>query len=462
MPRDPRRATTFLATALLSSVALFGLLRTTWVETHVVGPLTAIQGQAAEFYAGAPAAPIAITTACSGTDVLALCLAAILACPVPWRARLTGALGGVAVVLALNTMRIASLGRAAASPALFEALHLQVWPAILLVVVAGYVLAWMAATLRPHASGDGDAMPMLRAFAPRAAILLVAFALATPWIARSETLAVAGGWTAAAAAVLLGAMGITASVTGNVLATSRGAFIVTPECLATALVPLYLAGVLTVRRSWRWRLAAVALAIPVFAALAVVRLLLLALPRAVSASPLFLVHGFHQLVLAVVAIGLLAAWREPPASRGWRKAAARAGVALGAAVLLAAVAGGTITRVITGVASAIAPHALTALSGPGDTQGALALLPAYQAALLLALAIAAWTGWRRALPAFGVLLLTQVALLVGVGEAAARTALVPHALIVRALAVAVPVLLTLAMLRGSPMPVARPAADGPG
>ena len=100
--------------------------------------------------------PVAVTAECSGTDVLALCLAAILACPVPWRARLAGAAGGVALVLALNTVRIATLGRAAASPALFQALHLQVWPAILVLATAGYVFAWMRGALgATRADGGG-------------------------------------------------------------------------------------------------------------------------------------------------------------------------------------------------------------------------------------------------------------------------------------------------------------------
>src|SRR6185295_5373450 len=104
--------------------------------------LTQLQKQAADYYAGRPAVPVAVTPECSGTDVLALCLAAILACPVSWRARLAGATGGIALVLAVNTARIATLGHAAASPALFQALHLQVWPAVLVLATAGYVLAW--------------------------------------------------------------------------------------------------------------------------------------------------------------------------------------------------------------------------------------------------------------------------------------------------------------------------------
>jgi len=475
MPADPRRATTFLLGALFWSLGLFALLRTPWVETRLVLPLTQMQKQAADYYAGSPSVPVAVTLECSGTDVLALCLGAILACPVSWRARLAGTAGAVAFVLGLNTVRIATVGHAAVSPALFRALHLQVWPAILVLATAGYVFAWMRKALGPTGrTEEGDTedralSPLVRRFAPRAAVLLVAFALCGPWIERSQALLEVGAWTARAAAFILTAAGMAAAATGNVLATSRGAFIVTPECLATPLVPLYVAGVLTARLAWPWRALALTAAPPVFAALAVARLLLLALPSALAASPLFLVHGFHQLVLAVIGVALLAMWREPPAPRMWARAAGRAGAALGAAAILAIVAGPALTSAVLGAARAVtslAPHTLTELGGPGDAQGALALLPAYQAGLLLALGMTAFAGWRRLLSAFGVLLASQVLFLVVLGELTDHAGLVAHALLLRAWAVGVPVVLTLVMLRAG-QPAAgtlarlRPAADGP-
>ena len=473
MPAKPRRATKFLLAALAWSLVLFALLRAPWVEERFVLPLTHLQKQAADYYTGGPSAPIAVSLECSGVDVLALCLAAILACPVPWRSRLAGTAGALAFVLGLNTVRIATLGLAAASPALFRALHLQVWPAILVCATAGYVFAWMRVIVEPGArseddGGHGALSPLVRRFAPRAAILLVAFALYGPWIARSEFLLQAGAATARAAAFILTAAGLAAVAAGNVLATTRGSFVVTPECLATALIPLYVAGVLTVRMTWPWRAIALMAAPPLFAALAIARLLLLALPPALAASPLFLVHGFHQLVLAVVGVVLLALWREPAGHRRWMRAAARAGAALGIAAMAAVVAGGALTSAVLGAARAVASLAsqtLTELAVPGDLQGALAVLPAYQAGLLLALGLTAFAGWRRLLAAFGVLIASQVAFLVLLGELD-HAGFVAHALLLRAWAVGVPVLLTMLMLRAAPpatgaLATLRPAADGP-
>jgi exosortase/archaeosortase family protein len=473
----PPRATSFLLAALAWSLGLFGLLRSPWAEGWLVLPLTRLQGQAADYYVGRPPVPVAVTADCSGTDVLALCLAAILAFPVPWRARVAGAAGGLALVLALNTLRIATLGRAAASPALFEALHLQVWPAILILVTAGYVFAWMRVTIaarrtEPDASAAGVALsPILPRFAPRAAVLLVGFALCAPWIARSQVLLGTGAWIVRSAAFLLTGAGVAATASGNMLATSRGAFVVTPECIATALIPLYVAGVLAARLSWRHRALAVAAAPALFALLAIARLLVLALPPAIVTSPLFLVHGFHQLVLALVGVVLLALWREPLRARSWPRAARRALAALGAAAILAAALGPALTTAVLAAAGAVAflaPHTLTVLTAPGDAQGALALLPAYQAGLLLAIGMTAFPGWRRFLSAFGLLLASQVVLLVVLGEMAEHAGFVAHALFLRAWAVGVPVVLTLVMLRAgqpaagtlAPAPL-RPAADGP-
>ncbi len=458
------RATSFLLAALAWSLGLFALLRSPWVQGLLVLPLTRLQEQAADYYACPPPVAVAVTADCSGTDVLALCLAAILACPVSWRARIAGATGGIALVLTLNTLRIATLGRAASSPALFQALHLQVWPAILVLATAGYVFAWMrkalGATGRTE-KGDterGALFPLLRRFAPRAAVLLVAWALCAPWIASSEALLEAGAWTARAAAFFLAAAGLAVAVSGNVLSTSRGAFAVTPECLATALIPLYVAGVLTVRLTWPWRAVALMAAPPLFATLAILRLLTLALPPALAATPLFIVHGFHQLVLAVIGVWLLALWREPPAPWRWARAAGRAGAALGAAAIIVIIAGAALTSAVLGAARAIAsvaPHTLTELAAPGDAQGALALLPAYQAGLLLAIGMTTLPGWRRFLSAFGVLLASQVVFLVVVGELTDHAGLVVHALLLRAWAVGVPVALTLVMLRGAPSAVGK-------
>ena len=96
----------------------------------------------------------------------------------------------------------------------------------------------------------------------------------------------------------------------------------------------------------------------------------------------------------------------------------------------------------------MAPHTLLDLGAPGDTQGALALLPVFQVGLLLALGMTAFPGWRRFVSILGVLFAFQVLFLVVAGEVAEHAGLVAHPLLLRGWAVGLPVALTLVMLRG--------------
>ncbi len=96
------QAVKFALRGVAWSLGFFGLLRLTWTETHVLLPLTRAQAAVAVGVFGAPALPVEVTLACSGADALALCLGAILAYPVPWRRRVTGAAVGAALILRLE------------------------------------------------------------------------------------------------------------------------------------------------------------------------------------------------------------------------------------------------------------------------------------------------------------------------------------------------------------------------
>ena len=116
---------------------------------------------------GASALPVEVTLACSGADALALCLGAILAYPgaLANAPRRRGRRRGTDP--RLNTLRIGTLGRAAASPAWFNALHVYVWPAVLTLAIAGYVFAWMRLADRRAGAGDRGRHPRPRLASPR-------------------------------------------------------------------------------------------------------------------------------------------------------------------------------------------------------------------------------------------------------------------------------------------------------
>lgn len=437
----PTDAAKFILAGVGTSLGLFALLRLTWIEAHVVLPFTQVQARLAIGVFGTPASPIEATLACSGTDALALCLGAILAYPVTWRARLAGAGAGAAFIVALNTIRIGTLGRAAASPAWFEALHIYVWPVVLTLAIAGYVLAWMRFADRPHGDEDGprardlDSRPVWqpsRRFVLLTITFLLLFTGASPLYLESATVLALAGFIARTAAVTLGIAGVAAHAAGNVLWTSRGGFLVTQECISTPLIPIYLAAICTYSGTWRRLILGLLATLPLFVGLGIARLLVVALPG-VLASPLFLVHAFYQLLLGAVVVFLAARWRHRgTAAVGY----ALAGIVVG--VLFARLLGPLYTRLV----------AYQGGAPLDDPQGALALLPAFQVGLYLALSIAAFValGWTRFLAGLAVLGLTQTAGLLALQALASQAGLAAHVRDVRGWAIAGPVLIFVAVV----------------
>ncbi len=232
--------------------------------------------------------------------------------------------------------------------------------------------------------------------------------------------------------------GVTAHAAANVLWTSRGGFLVTQECISTPLIPVYLAAVCAYATTWRRLVAGLAAALPLFFALGIVRLLVVAIPATVMPSPAFIVHAFYQLLLGVVIVGIAATWSHGKAAPAY----AVAGVVVGA--LFISLSGDV-------YAGLMSPAAGVPLDDP---QGALALLPSFQTGLYLAMWTAAFDAahWRRMLAGVVVLGLTQalgVLALHGVGGLPDLSAHVPA---IRAVAVAVPVLIFAAVAHGSRTP----------
>ena len=201
------------------------------------------------------------TLACSGADALALCLGG--------DPRLSGAVADArwpAPPAAppdprLNTLRIGTLGRAAASPAWFDALHVYVWPAVLTLAIAGYVFAWMRVAdrrltpARPAVPSAPRRAPSrgLRAGARRFVVLTAAFlvlfftALSPLYLESAGVLAVAGFHRARGGRGTSARSASGAHAAANVLSTPRGGFLVTQECISTPLIPVYLAAVVAYR-----------------------------------------------------------------------------------------------------------------------------------------------------------------------------------------------------------------------
>ena len=164
---------------------------------------------------------------------------------------------------------------------------------------------------------------------------------------------------------------------------------------------------------------------------------MLAVPAAVVGSYAVAIHAFSQTLVAVLLVAV-AAYRT---AGGGRRAAARAAVAVAlgmvaafaSAPVLGAVAGGAV-----GGLQALAGHA--GHSFP-DSQGAWAILPAFQVGLLAALWIAVAGGgrsWRYALAGLGGVVLVQAVFGVPVDELAHHYGFDPHVGLLRGWALALP------------------------
>ena len=423
-------ASKFIAAAIGYSLAVFGVLRLSWVETHAVLPFTQWQGRIAAAAFGAPALPIDVGLACSGADAFALCAGAILAYPATWKLRLGGTAAGFALIIGLNGIRIGTLGRAAASPLLFDTLHVYVWPAFLVLAIAGYVFAWMQFVTARSPVGRVEhtvatSGNLASRFAVYTVIFVVLFVATSSLYMDSATLLAVGGFIARSAATTLRLGGMDATATANTLWTSKGGFEVTPECISTPLIPLYFAAVVTYCARWHWRALGFAAAVPLFIALGVARLLVVALPAAVIGSPLFLVHAFYQLLLAALLVYAAAAWR--------RGAGATRVTVIGC--LLGALSAYLLIPVYAGILSVLA------IDVPfNDAQGAMASLPPFQAGLYVALSIAVMTmlTWRAFSIGLAALVVVQVAAFIALHVLSRVTDFAPHIRDVRAWAIAAP------------------------
>lgn len=446
------RATAYSLRALALSVGLFGLLRLAWVEANLLAPFTAFQAQLAAWSGSGQPSLVQVGLNCSGADALALCLAFVALWPARLDVKLAGLVGGVLVVVSVNVARIASLVRMEGS-AWFPALHEYVWPALLTLTSAAYVFVWM--TRVGHDRTGGTARPASAGGAPPwlalgvLAVSVVTFYAAAPWYLHAAPLIALAGWMAGAAATALTWLGATATSSGAVLTTSRGAYLVTAECIATPVIPIGLAAIATLPATWRTRVFWLLAAGPIVVLLGLARLLVLALPTSLTAAPDFWAHAFFQLVLGLAAVCFVALRRARSApGRAWMRASAAAAAGAAAAALLGLSYSETVSAAGLTLAGPFvgASEAARAVSDP---QRALALLPPFQFGLLLALALASAGAWttRRAVAALAALLVLQVLFFASLHAAGALGGGTPPVAGVRALALLVPLALLLLFTR---------------
>ena len=90
---------------------------------------------------------IRIVKTCDGMDVNILLASAILAWPCAWRRRLIAVVEGLALLVVANTARICTLYYVGVyAPSSFEFVHLELWPAAILVIAVAFFLIFLTRT----------------------------------------------------------------------------------------------------------------------------------------------------------------------------------------------------------------------------------------------------------------------------------------------------------------------------
>ena len=153
--RAYRQEIQFLLLFALVLLGSFTLLSWTPVNDHVVEPFTAgiarvsgvtlnLLGQditRTDTVLRSPRFAVNIRNGCNGVEAMVILLAAIVAFPATWGARLAGLALGIVVIQLVNLVRVVALFLTGAyMPSLFDSSHTVIWQSI---VILSAVLLWM-------------------------------------------------------------------------------------------------------------------------------------------------------------------------------------------------------------------------------------------------------------------------------------------------------------------------------
>jgi exosortase H (IPTLxxWG-CTERM-specific) len=154
---------------------LFGLELTPPVQAHFVEPwtgvLAVVSADIVKFFDANVAAhgkvlqslsngfAVSIEAGCNGVEATIVLLAAMLAFPSPWKAKLVGLAAGIVAVQGLNVVRIISLFYLGQwNRDVFDWAHQYVWQALIMLDVLIVWLLWVRLLPRPETL-PADAAP---------------------------------------------------------------------------------------------------------------------------------------------------------------------------------------------------------------------------------------------------------------------------------------------------------------
>lgn len=155
LPFWRRPETRFLVLFLVVLVVAFTALSLRPVNDGVIEPFTAGIATASGVVLDAlgqeitqhgtilrsPRFAVNIRNGCNGVEAMVIFLAAVVAFPSPWRARIVGLALGILVIQAVNLLRVVALYYTGAYfPKWFDSSHTVIWQAI---VILSAVLLWL-------------------------------------------------------------------------------------------------------------------------------------------------------------------------------------------------------------------------------------------------------------------------------------------------------------------------------
>ena len=143
----------------LACLAVFSVvLRLSVVDTHFTVPVTGLVARASSavlnlfgvdttvdgtILRGSSGFAVNILNGCNGVYIMAILISAVIAFPSTWRQKLAGLAAGIAGIQIVNVARIVSLYVIGLKrPDLFEAAHLYVWQAAVIVLSIAIWIVW--------------------------------------------------------------------------------------------------------------------------------------------------------------------------------------------------------------------------------------------------------------------------------------------------------------------------------
>ncbi len=156
-PSPRRRQILFLVLFVVILAGSFTLLSVNWVNDHLVVPFTAwvawTSGEALRLLGQpvvlsgtvirGPSFAVNIENGCNGVETVVIFLAAVLAFPARWRARLAGLVLGVVAIQAINLVRVVALYLTGAYlPAFFDTSHTVIWQTVVILCGLGLFVIW--------------------------------------------------------------------------------------------------------------------------------------------------------------------------------------------------------------------------------------------------------------------------------------------------------------------------------